>query len=54
MGVGPYKGYEIGFWGNTSNQNNYANSSIIPNNNLYYKLATKPISSEIEAEAYEV
>jgi hypothetical protein len=35
LGVGPYKGYEIGFWGSNSNQN---------------KLVTKPLSSENEAE----
>jgi hypothetical protein len=39
LGVGPYKGYEIGFWGSNSNQN---------------KLVTKPLSSENEAEIYEV
>ena len=39
LGVGPYKGYQIGFWGSNSNQN---------------KLVTKPLSSENEAEIYEV
>lgn len=39
LGIGPYKGYETGFWGNSSNQN---------------KLVTKPISSETDAEIYEV
>jgi hypothetical protein len=34
LGVGPYKGYEIGFWGSNSNQN---------------KLVTKPLSSENES-----
>ena len=39
LGVGPYKGYEIGFWGSISNQN---------------KLVTKPISTDNDAEIYEV
>jgi hypothetical protein len=39
LGVGPYKGYEIGFLGSTSNQN---------------KLVTKPISTDNDAEIYEV